>query len=277
MPQFLSSTDGTKLHYTDDGGSGRPLVLIHGWPLSGEMFTPNLPALRAAGYRVITYDRRGFGRSDKPESGYEYDTMTADLNDLLVKLDLRGAVLLGFSMGGGEVARYCGRYGTKRLAGVVLSGSICPALCISPDNPDGAMPLGGFRDMALACQQDHAGFLDQFVTWFYSNNDGLCVDEKTRKQGLAIALQSDPNAAVQTILSWATDLRAECSAIDVPVLLIHGDGDQNVPIDKSSRRAAQQIPDAKLVVIPGGPHGVNVSHREAWEAALLGFLAEHQL
>lgn len=270
------STGGTtpvRLHVSDSGGSGRPLVLIHGWPLSGEAFAGNLQAFTAAGLRVITYDRRGFGSSEKPHDGYDYDTLSSDLNDIITELDLHDAVLLGFSMGGGEVARYVGRYGTERLAGVVLSSSICPALAQTADNPDGAMPVSAFQEMAQQCADDHAGFLDGFVTAFFSNDDELTVDAQTRERSLEIALQSDPRAASLTIEAWATDLREDCSRIDVPLLAIHGDGDQNVPLKASSARLPALVEHANLHVVHGGPHGLNVSHKDEWEQAVIDFMA----
>ena len=272
MPTFTTADDVT-LHFTDSGGDGRPLVLVHGWPLSGEAFARNVPAFREAGLRVVTYDRRGFGRSGRPAGPVDYDVLSDDLAALVEHLDLRGAVLLGFSMGGGEVARFFTRHGSGRVAAAIFSGSITPALCITDDNPDGAMPIDGFQGMADQCTADRDGFLDQFVTWFYSTADGgLQVDEETRQAALAIAHQSDPHAAAQAILLWATDLRDDCRAIDVPTLVIHGDGDINVPIDKSSRRMAEFVPDSELVVIHGGPHGVNDSHAEHWEREIIGFL-----
>ncbi|MCC2593333.1 alpha/beta hydrolase [Tessaracoccus sp. OS52] len=273
MPRLTTSGDApVELNYTDSGGDGRPMVLVHGWPLSGESFADNQPALTAAGLRVITYDRRGFGHSDKPATGYHYDRLASDLHDLISGLDLRDAVLLGFSMGGGEVARYCSTYGTDRLAGVVLSGSICPALAQADDNPDGAMPFSEFQKMSEACAADHPGFVDQFVTNFFSNAEGLTVAEDVRSKAVGIGLQSDPQAAAECILIWATDLREDCRRIDVPTLLIHGDGDQNVPLAASSARAVDIIPNARLHVVAGGPHGINVSHRDEWERALLDFV-----
>ena len=272
MPTFTTADDVT-LHFTDSGGDGRPLVLVHGWPLSGEAFARNVPAFREAGLRVVTYDRRGFGRSGRPAGPVDYDVLSDDLAALVEHLDLRGAVLLGFSMGGGEVARFFTRHGSERVAGAIFSGSITPALCITDDNPDGAMPIDGFQGMADQCTADRDGFLDQFVTWFYSTADGgLQVDEETRQAALTIARQSDPAAAAQAILLWATDLRDDCRAVDVPTLVIHGDGDINVPIDKSSRRMAEFVPDSELVVIHGGPHGVNDSHAEHWEREIIGFI-----
>lgn len=260
------------VHFEDTGGSGRPLVLIHGWPLSGAAFDDNIAAFTAAGLRVITYDRRGFGRSGKPRDEYDYDTLSSDLFSLLEELDLHDAVLLGFSMGGGEVARYVGTHGTKRLAGIVLSSSICPALAITEDNPDGAMPTAAFTDMAQQCIDNHEGFVDQFTTAFFSNDDGLTVDEETRSTALQIALQSDPRAASLTIETWATDLRADCARIDVPLLALHGDGDQNVPAAASSMRLPVIVEQTQLHVIAGGPHGLNVSHQQEWEQTIIQFI-----
>ena len=269
----VQTTSGVTLNYTDTGGEGRPLVLVHGWPLSGEAFAANIPVFADAGYRVIAYDRRGFGRSDKPADGYDYDTLADDLKALLDELDLRDAVLLGFSMGGGEVARYFGRHGSERVAGAIFSGSIAPALCITDDNPDGAMPMDGFRGMADQARDDRDDFLEQFIGWFYSTEeDGLQVDDEVRAKGLEIAKQSDPDAAVETILIWATDLRDDCRKIDVPTLVIHGDGDINVPMAKSSQRMPEYVKDARLHVIAGGPHGANDSHADEWNHAILDFL-----
>lgn len=270
MPK-LTTPDGVSLHYTDTG-TGRPLVLIHGWPLSGAAFEANVKVFADAGYRVITYDRRGFGRSDKPQGDYSYTTLAEDLDAVMSGLDLRSAVLLGFSMGGGEVARYLATRGSGRVAGAILSGSICPALCITEDNPDGAMPLDGFQGIADSVTADHHGFVEQFCTWFFSNSEGLTVDADTLAGAVAIARQSDPHAASACVMSWATDLRDDCMRIDVPLLVIHGDGDQNVPLAKSSARMVEYAPQSKLVVIESGPHGVNVSHADQWNRAVLDFM-----
>lgn len=273
MPEITTTgTPPITLRYTDTGGRGRPIVLIHGWPLSGESFQRNISAFTSAGHRVITYDRRGFGRSDKPRDGYDYDTLSADLRDLVVQLDLHNAVLLGFSMGGGEVARYIGRHGTDRLAGAVLSSSICPALALTDDNPDGAMPMSAFKEMAQQCADDHPGFVDQFTTAFFSNDDGVTVDEGTRQEALSVALQSDPRAASLTIEAWATDFREDCSRIDVPLLVLHGNGDQNVPLAASSQRLSAIVDDVRLRIIEGGTHGLNISHQREWEQAILEFV-----
>ena len=273
MPTLITA-DGVQLHYTDTGGEGRPLVLVHGWPLSGASFEANIPAFAAAGYRVVAYDRRGFGQSDRPETGYDYETLADDLASLLAQLDLNDAVLLGFSMGGGEVARLAGARVEPRVGAVVFSGAITPALCLTDDNPDGAMPFEAFQGMSDQCAADRDGFLDQFVTWFYSTGDGgLQVDEATRQAALAIARQSSPIAGPATILIWADDLRDDCRGIAMPTLVIHGDGDVNVPLAKSSARMPECVPQAELVVIEGAPHGANVSHQTEWESAILDFLA----
>lgn len=273
MPTVTTSGDApVELHYTDTGGSGRPIVMVHGWPLSGESFKANEEALTGAGLRVVTYDRRGFGRSDKPATGYHYDRLASDLHDLVTHLGLADFILLGFSMGGGEVLRYCSTYGTDDVAGVVLSGSIAPALAQSDDNPDGAMPFSSFQEMSAACAADHAGFVDQFVTNFFSTADGLTVGEEVRQVALRQALMSDPRAASECILIWATDLREDCARVDVPTLLIHGDGDQNVSLAASSARAVDLIPDATLHVVAGAPHGANISHQGEWERTLVDFI-----
>lgn len=272
----LKTTDDVTLHHTDTGGDGQPIVLVHGWPLSGESFARNVDSFVEAGYRVVTYDRRGFGRSDAPGRSLDYDLLADDLATVLDHLDLRDVALVGFSMGGGEVARYLSRHGSDRVSAAVFSGSITPALCITDDNPDGAMPYDGFQGMIDACEADRDGFLDQFVGWFYSTEDGgLQVGEDVRQAALAIAKQSDEQAAPEAIGLWATDLRDDCRAIDVPTLVIHGDGDINVPLANSSARMAEFVPDSELVVIQGGPHGLNDSHRERWEAAILEFLSRH--
>lgn len=271
MPTITTSDD-VQLHF-EDSGLGRPIVLAHGWPLSGEAFAHNEAALNAAGLRVVRYDRRGFGQSDKPGHGYDYDTLAADLNELLIQLDLQDAVLLGLSMGGGDVLRYLSTYGADRVAGLILSSSVAPALGITDDNPDGAMPVQAFDDMASQFEQDPAGFLDGFVTNFFSNNDGLQISEADRDQARQVVAQADVAAAAACIRIWPTDLRDDCAAVSVPTLILHGDGDQNVPLEPSSRRAAEMIPGSALRVIEGGTHGINLSHQKEWEDQVTDFTA----
>lgn len=263
-----------ELHYEDSGGDGRPVVLIHGWPLSGEAWSKQVPALTEAGHRVITYDRRGFGRSDKPATGYEYDTLAADLDALMTELDLSDAVIVGFSMGGGEVARYIGNHGEERLAGAVLAGAIPPALCKTDDNPDGGMPIDGFEELRDNCRDNREGFLEQFMTWFFSNPNELAVSPKELDEALSIASQASDRAMQDCIMAWATDFRSDLDKFTVPTLVIHGDSDNNVPFEASGKRSAETIKGAKLHVIEGGPHGMTTSHADEFNAALLEFLAE---
>lgn len=268
----ISGETPVRLHYSDSGGDGRPVVLIHGWPLSAEAWASNAGALTDAGYRVVAYDRRGFGRSDQPGEGYEYDTLASDLNDLLTELDLTDAVLVGFSMGGGEVARYIGTYGEARLAGAVLAAAITPALCLTEDNPDGGMGWQGFVDLRDQCAADREGFLRQFVTWFFSNPSELAVSAEQFEDALAITAQGSDQALQECILAWATDFRADVARFSVPTLVIHGDSDNNVPFEPSGKRAAELIAGARLHVVEGGPHGINVSHADEFNRVLLEFL-----
>lgn len=268
----VTTKDGVQLHYTE-AGEARPVVLSHGWPLSGESFAANEAALVEAGHRVIRYDRRGFGQSDKPDTGYDYDTLADDLDALMSGLDLRDAVILGFSMGGGDVLRYLTRHGSDRVAGLVLSGSVAPMLGITDDNPNGAMPVQAFLEMADQYADDPDAFLTGFLTNFFSNDDGLQVGDDTRSAARTIAEQADVAAAAQCIRIWPSDFREDCRGVDVPTLIIHGDEDQNVPLGPSSQRAHELIGGSQLHVIRGGTHGANISHQDEWEAALLGFLA----
>lgn len=262
-----------QLYYEDSGGEGRPVVLIHGWPLSAEAWSAQVPALVGAGYRVVAYDRRGFGRSDKPADGYEYDTLASDLNELMTELDLTGAVLVGFSMGGGEVARYIGTYGESRLAGAVFAASITPALCITDENPDGGMPFEGFAGLRDQCQGDRAGFVRTFMTWFFSNPSELAITPEQFEDVVRVAAQGSDKALQDTIIAWATDFRADVAKVTVPTLVIHGDSDNNVPFPPSGRRTAAMIEGSTLHVVEGGPHGINVSHADEFNRVLLEFLA----
>jgi pimeloyl-ACP methyl ester carboxylesterase len=270
MPH-LSRPD-TELHYEDTGGSGRPVVLIHGWPLSGEAFAAQVGDLTAAGHRVVTYDRRGFGRSGKPGRGYDYGTLTDDLAALIDHLDLDGVVLLGFSMGAGEVVRYLSTRGTERVAGAVLAAGITPFLQVTDDNPDGAMGRDGFTGLQHQCRADRDGFLDGFLTAFFSTPTGLKVTTDELAEARRIAGQGEDEALVQTIGLWADDFRADLAGVDVPLLVIHGDGDQNVPFERSGRRTHELVPRSVLHIIDDGPHGINVSHRHEFNSALLEFL-----
>jgi pimeloyl-ACP methyl ester carboxylesterase len=263
----------TTLHVDDTGGPGRPVVLIHGWPLSGESFSEQVPALAAAGYRVITYDRRGFGRSDKPLTGYTYDTLTEDLHQLLVELDLNDVTLVGFSMGGGEVARYFGQYGAERVRSVVFASSVTPFMMTTPGNPDGPLAPSEAAKMTAGLTASEDKFYGDFTTEFFSVDGELKVTEAQRLDALALAKQSSKIAALACMAAFgATDFRDDLKKVTVPALIIHGDGDATVPFEGSGARTHVALPGSELVVIAGAPHGVNVSHATDWNHAVIEFL-----
>lgn len=269
----LMSMNGTRLHVEDHGGNGRPVVLIHGWPMSAESWAPVVPALKDAGFRVIAYDRRGFGRSDKPASGYDYDTLAADLAGIMDALDLRDASLVGFSMGGGEVARYPSRYGTERLRSVVFAAAVPPCLMKSEDNPDGPLTEEAARSMEEGLREDREEFFDQFTQGFYSVAGDLKVSEDVRQKAIAMCLQSDQGAALGCMEAFGTtDFREDLPKIDVPALILHGDSDEIVPIEGSGARTAKAVKRSETVVIKGAPHGVVDSHTAEFNAALVAFL-----
>ncbi|MCW2818433.1 MAG: bromoperoxidase [Marmoricola sp.] len=264
--------NGISLNYTDTG-EGRPVVLIHGWPLSGASWSEQVPALTDAGYRVITYDRRGFGDSDKPGSGYDYDTFAADLKGVLEGLDLRNVSLVGFSMGGGEIARYIGSYGQDRVRSVVFAAAVPPYLLKSDDNPDGGLGREDVDGMKQGASDDREGFLDGFTTSFFSAGDDLKVTEEQRQEALTLAAKAEDKALVDCIEAFGTtDFRADLEKVTVPTLVIHGDSDGTVPFEVSGKRTAEAIDGAELTVVEDGPHGLNVSHAEEFNRALLAFL-----
>ncbi|SDP06064.1 Pimeloyl-ACP methyl ester carboxylesterase [Pedococcus dokdonensis] len=266
-----------EIHYEDSGGSGRPVVLVHGWPLSGASWNLVAPVVEEAGYRVVTYDRRGFGESDKPgeASRYDYDTLTTDLDALLRELDLTDVTIAGFSMGGGEVARYVGTHGQDRVHSLVFAGAIPPFLLKDEDeNPDGGLDRETAAGFQQALSADREGFLDGFMTNFFSAGGELKVTEEQRQEALGLAAQADLHAAVSCIQSWLTDFRADLAAITVPTLVIHGDSDGIVPFEVSGKRTHEQVDGSELVVIEGGPHGIATSHPDEFNAALIAFLAK---
>lgn len=264
----------TDLHVDDTGGSGRPVVLIHGWPLSGESWKGQVPVLQQAGYRVVTYDRRGFGRSDKPLRGYTYDTLTEDLHALLEQLDLTDVTLVGFSMGGGEVARYFSLYGDERLHSVVFASAVTPYLLQSPGNPDGPLTAGQAAKMTASLTADKDEFFDQFTKDFFTANGQVVVTEAQRQEALALAEQADKKAALACMTAFAnTDFRDDLAKVSVPALVLHGDNDFVVFYEGSGRRTHDAIPNSQLHVIAGGPHGCNVSHAEEWNSTVLDFLS----
>ncbi|MGI3783538.1 MAG: alpha/beta fold hydrolase [Janthinobacterium lividum] len=267
------------LHVEDSGGTGRPVVLIHGWPLSGESWSEQTGPLAAAGYRVVTYDRRGFGSSDKPKglgtSGYDYDTLTDDLHAVLTELDLNDVTLVGFSMGGGEVARYATKYAGERVRSVVFAGAVPPYLPKSDDNPEGPLDSETAEIFESGLKNDRDTFFDQFTTMFFSANDQLVVTEDVRLQAYALAQQSDERAALGCLNAFGTtDFRDDLPNVKVPTLVIHGDSDGIVPFEGSGKRTHEAIPGSELVVVEGGPHGFNVSHAGEFNENLIAFLAK---
>jgi non-heme chloroperoxidase len=259
--------------YYEDHGTGQPVVLIHGYPLSGRAWDKQVPALLDAGYRVITYDRRGFGKSSQPTTGYDYDTFAADLNALIEHLDLSDAVLAGHSMGTGEVTRYLSRYGSARVAKGVLIGAIPPYLLQADDNPDG-VPQALFDGFAQAARSDTPAWMKGFLGNFYNSDTllGTLVSEQAFQASWNLAVTASATAAVACIATWATDFRDDLPKIDVPVLALHGDADQVLPLDKTGSRLPDLIKDVRLVVIEGGPHAIPWTHADQVNAALLDFL-----
>lgn len=261
------------LHVDDHGGSGRPVVLIHGWPLSGASWAHQVPALTAAGYRVVTYDRRGFGDSDKPALGYGYDTLAEDLAAVLDTLDLRDVTLVGFSMGGGEVARYVAKAATDRIRSVVFAAAVPPYLAKVPSNPEGPLDLGTQAKMTAQLTANESAFYDQFTKDFFSVDGTLVVSEEERQAALALTGKASKLAALESMAAFGnTDFRDDLAKVTVPTLVIHGDSDGIVPFEGSGARTHAAIPGSELHVIAGGPHGINASHPEEFTRVLLEFL-----
>ena len=262
-----------RLHVEDTGGTGRPVVLIHGWPLSAESWKAQVPVLKDAGYRVVAYDRRGFGRSDKPSDGYEYDTLADDLAGVINDLDLQDVTLVGFSMGGGEVARYIARHGEQRLHSVVFASAVPPYMLKTDDNPEGPLTQAKADEMKQGLERDRDTFFDGFTKDFFSANGELKVSEKERQEAIALCKQSDQTAALGCMKSFGTtDFREDLKKVKLPTLVIHGDADAIVPIEGSGQRTQRAVLHSKLVRVNGAPHGLNVSHAQAFNDALLSFL-----
>jgi pimeloyl-ACP methyl ester carboxylesterase len=266
-------TDAVRLHIEDSGGKGRPVVLIHGWPLSAQAWEPQVSVLRAAGYRVVAYDRRGFGLSDKPASGYGYDTLADDLQRVLEQGALQDVTLVGFSMGGGEVARYIARHGESRLHSVVFAAAVPPCLMKSADNPEGPLTPEKAQQMKQALQADRTAFFDSFSQDFFSANGALQVTEAQRAAAVALCQQSAQHAALDCMDAFATtDFREDLKQVTVPTLVVHGEADAIVPLAGSGQRTHRAVAHSQLVTVQGAPHGFNVSHAQAFNEALLSFL-----
>jgi non-heme chloroperoxidase len=259
--------------YYEDHGQGRPVVLIHGYPLSGRAWDKQLRVLLDAGYRVITYDRRGFGKSSQPTSGYDYDTFAADLNGLLEVLDLRDTTLVGHSMGTGEVTRYLGAYGSARVRQGVLVSPIPPFLLQTGDNPDG-LPQSTFDGFVNTAIADGPAWLKGFLDLFYNIDvlRGTLVSDQAYDASWNLALAMSAAAVVQCIPTWATDFRADLPKLDVPMLVIQGDADRVLPYDKTGKRLPGMIKNVQLVTIEGGPHAIAWTHADQVNRALLDFL-----
>jgi non-heme chloroperoxidase len=273
-----NSTD-IELYY-EDHGSGEPIILIHGYPLSGASWEKQVPVLTSSGYRVITYDRRGFGKSSQPTTGYNYNTFAEDLHHLVSHLKLRNVVLAGFSMGGGEVARYIGKYGTKDVSRAVIMSGVPPFLLKTADNPDG-VDASVFEGIQKAVAADRYAFFTEFFKNFY-NADlllGKRVSEQAVQASWNVAASASATASLACVPTWHEDFRKDVEHIDVPTLVIHGDSDRIVPFAAAGKRTAQLVKGAQLVVIKDGPHNIAWTHAEEVNAELLKFLektATHQ-
>lgn len=262
-----------RLH-VEDHGSGQAVVLIHGYPLDGSSWEKQTAALLAAGYRVVTYDRRGFGKSDGPATGHDYDTYAADLSVVLETLDLRHAVLVGFSMGTGEIARYLSTYGTDRIARVVSLGGIPPFLLHTDDNPEG-VPQTVFDPLVAAARDDRYAFFTSFFQGFYNTDEhlGTRISDEALAASKAVAYTASPIASVDAQYTWLTDFRDDIKAYTVPTLIVHGTADNILPIDHTARRLAKLLPHARYIEIEGAPHGMLWTHGDEINEALLSFLA----
>lgn len=261
--------------YYEDHGSGKPVVLIHGWPLSGRSWEKQVPVLLDAGCRVITYDRRGFGDSSKPTFGYDYDTFAEDLHSLMTELDLREVTLVGFSMGGGEVARYIGTYGTERVSKAVFMAAIPPFLLKTRDNPTG-VDGGVFEEIKQAIAADRPAFLSKFLADFYDVDvlGGTQVSDAVVRLSWNIAAGASPKGTLDCVSAWLTDFRNDLQRIDVPTLVVHGDADRILPLAATGTPTQASIRGSRLVVVKGGPHGLNWTHAEEVNRELLNFVAQ---
>ncbi|PSH03774.1 MAG: alpha/beta hydrolase [Acidobacteria bacterium] len=258
--------------YYEDHGKGKPVILIHGWPLSSASWEKQLPALLATGHRVITYDRRGFGFSSQTAFGYDYDTLAEDLNRIMSKLDVHDATLVGFSMGGGEVARYLATRGSKRVSQAIFIAAIPPFLLKMSDNPEG-MDMSVFDEIKNAIINDRPAFLWKFLSDFY-NVDTLGVSQQVVQSSWNIACQASPIGTLECVQSWLTDFRKDLQSIRIPTLVMHGDSDRILPFDATAKRMPGFVKECKLEIVQGGPHGLTWTHAEQVNRVLLDFLQQ---
>ena len=271
----VGKENSTSIHlYYEDHGSGQPVVLIHGYPLSSASWEKQIPVLLDAGYRVIAYDRRGFGKSSQPTTGYNYDTFAEDLLKLVGHLKLKQFALVGFSMGGGEVARYIGKYGSKDVSKAVIIGGVPPYLLKTEDNPEG-VEGAVFEGIQKTVAADRYAFFTEFFKNFYSTdvNLGKRVSEQAVQASWNVASIASATASVACVPTWHEDFRQDVTKIDVPTLVIHGEADRIVPFAAAGQRTAKLIPGAELVVIKDGPHNVAWTHADEVNSALRQFLA----
>lgn len=270
---FFIETEPDVVLYATDYGDGKPIILIHGWPLSGEMWEYQTEHLVQNGYRVITYDRRGFGKSSQPWNGYNYDTMADDLKAIIDELELTDVTLVGFSMGGGEVVRYFSRHGGENVIKAVLISAVTPFMLKTDDNPDG-VPQQMFDDMTKQMKDDRMAFLEGFSKTFYGV--GLLshpVSSAFMHRDFMIAAGASPHATLECAKAFSsTDFRQEMTSVNVPTLVIHGDSDKTVPIEPTGEKSAKLIPDCRYLVYGGAPHGLFYTEKEKLNADLLEFL-----
>lgn len=261
--------------YYEDHGSGDPVVLIHGYPLSGASWEKQLAVLLPQGHRVITYDRRGFGKSSQPSTGYNYDTFAEDLRKLITHLDLRDFALVGFSMGGGEVARYIGKYGSKGVTKAVFMSSVPPFLLKTNDNPEG-VDAGVFEGIQKAIAADRYAFFAEFFKNFFNTDVylGKRISEHAIHASWSVAAGASPIASLACVPAWHEDFRADLARVDVPTLVMQGDADRIVPFAASGQRTAKLVKGARLVVVKDGPHAINWTHADQVNPELVNFLAK---
>jgi non-heme chloroperoxidase len=261
--------------YYEDHGSGKPIILIHGYPLSGASWEKQVPVLLKAGYRVITYDRRGFGKSSQPTTGYNYNTFAEDLSKVIAHLQLKDFTIVGFSMGGGEVARYLGKFGTRGVSKAIIISGVPPFLLKTADNPEG-VDQGVFDGIQKAVAADRYAFFTEFYKNFY-NTDlllGKRVSEETVRSSWNTAATSSATASYECVPSWHEDFRQDLAKIDIPTLVIHGDADRILPITTAGERTGKLIKGARMVVVKGGPHCITWTHADEVNAALMDFLGK---
>jgi non-heme chloroperoxidase len=259
--------------YYEDHGSGKPVILIHGYPLSGASWEKQVPVLLNAGFRVVTYDRRGFGKSSQPTTGYNYDTFAADLRELITQLKLQDVTLMGFSMGGGEIARYFGKNGSKGVSKAVFIGAVPPFLLKTADNPEG-VDVSVFEGIKKAVAADRYAFFTDFFKNFY-NTDlflGKRVSDDVVRGSWNLAAGASATASLACVPTWLEDFRENLKRVDVPTLVIHGDDDRIVPLAAAGQRTAKLVKGARLVVVKGGPHCITWTHADEVNAELVTFL-----